>query len=593
MNDEPVAELTRRRDLRAATATALETRQGRIAGARGLTALAAVALVWMATVESVSAAWMGLPGVVFLALVVAHARVIAARARAERSRDWYALALARLDGTWPGHGATGERFADPAHPYARDLDLFGTGSLFQLLSTARTQAGEATLAVWLGAPGSASEVRARQGAVVELAPALDLREALALAGEDVRADVDPGRLSAWGRGGHAPPAVLRGLLAAVAAVALGVVLAWAAGIVGGRLLFTALGLEGAVALLLRARVRRVLAGVDLPAHALGVLAAMLQLVEQADWHAPLLCALRNRLRREGAPPSARIAHLRRLVQLLDARRNQLFAPVGWLLLWTTQTALAIEQWRTTCGGEIGDWLAALGDVEALASLGAHAYGHPDDVMPEVVEAEAVVEARGLAHPLLPVARAVRNDLVLDGTRPLLLVSGSNMSGKSTWLRAVGTNVVLALAGAPVRAHAFRVAPLALGAAIHVEDSLLDGRSRFYAEILRLRAIVDLAAGPRPVLFLLDEILAGTNSHDRRLGAEAIVRGLVARGALGLVTTHDLALAAIVDGLGPRAANVHFADELVDGQLRFDYRLRPGVVARSNALALMRAVGLSV
>src|SRR5262249_20116410 len=148
-------------------------------------------------------------------------------------------------------------------------------------------------------------------------------------------------------------------------------------------------------------------------------------------------------------------------------------------------------------------------------------------------------------------------------------------------------------GGRVGGDGLRLAPLVVGAGIHVEDSLLDGRSRFYAEILRLRAIVDLASGPRPVLFLLDEILAGTNSHDRRVGAEAIVRSLVAGGALGLVTTHDLALAAIVDALGAEAANVHFADELVEGALRFDYRLRPGVVQRSNALALMRAVGLRV
>ena len=168
-----------------------------------------------------------------------------------------------------------------------------------------------------------------------------------------------------------------------------------------------------------------------------------------------------------------------------------------------------------------------------------------------------------------------------------------MSGKSTLLRTIGVNVVLALAGAPVRADRLRLTPLAVGAAIRIVDSLQDGTSRFYAEVKRLSQIVDITRGPLPLLFLLDEILSGTNSHDRAIGAEAIVRSLAASGAIGLVTTHDLALARIADALGARAANVHFEDHLEDGRMCFDYTMRPGVVTKSNALALMRAVGLEV
>jgi len=197
------------------------------------------------------------------------------------------------------------------------------------------------------------------------------------------------------------------------------------------------------------------------------------------------------------------------------------------------------------------------------------------------------------HPLLAPERAVPNDVRLDASLRLLLVSGSNMSGKSTLLRSVGVNAVLALAGAPVCARRLRLSPLALGASIRVQDSLQEGASRFYAEITRLGRIVRRAEETPPLIFLLDEILAGTNSHDRRIGAAAIVRGLVERGAIGLVTTHDLALAEIADGLAPRAANVHFADQLVGGEMHFDYRLHAGVVSHSNALELMRAVGLEV
>jgi DNA mismatch repair ATPase MutS len=188
---------------------------------------------------------------------------------------------------------------------------------------------------------------------------------------------------------------------------------------------------------------------------------------------------------------------------------------------------------------------------------------------------------------------VRNDVVLGGAQQLFIVSGSNMSGKSTLLRTVGINAVLAQAGAPVRARRLRLSPLRVGVSIRILDSLQEGSSRFYAEITRLRQIVDLAGDDRPLLFLLDEILHGTNSHDRRIGAEAVVRGLVDRGALGLVTTHDLALTRMTEGLGARARNVHFEDHLEDGEIRFDYELREGVVEKSNAIALMRAVGLEV
>ncbi len=186
-----------------------------------------------------------------------------------------------------------------------------------------------------------------------------------------------------------------------------------------------------------------------------------------------------------------------------------------------------------------------------------------------------------------------NDVSIGGQPRVLVLSGSNMSGKSTLLRAVGTNAVLAQAGAPVRARSLRLSPLAVGASIQAVDSLQEGESRFYAEILRLGAIVEQATAEPPVLFLIDEFLHGTNSHDRRIGAEAIVRGLVERGAFGFVTTHDLALTHIADALGDQGANAHFEDHLEDGKMRFDYRMRPGVVEKSNALELMRSVGLDV
>ncbi len=236
-------------------------------------------------------------------------------------------------------------------------------------------------------------------------------------------------------------------------------------------------------------------------------------------------------------------------------------------------------------------------MEALCSLASHAFEHPEDPFPEFADDGAVPGGRpGVGHPLLPEARAVRNERAhwaASGSPHLLVVSGSNMSGKSTFLRTLGVNAVLAQAGAPVRARRLRISRLAIGASIRVSDSLQGGISRFYAEILRLRQILDQTKTGQPVLFLIDEFLHGTNSHDRRIGAEALVRGLVERGAIGLITTHDLALADIADALGERAANVHFEDHIEDGKIIFDYVMRPGVVRKSNAIELMRSVGLEI
>jgi DNA mismatch repair ATPase MutS len=255
--------------------------------------------------------------------------------------------------------------------------------------------------------------------------------------------------------------------------------------------------------------------------------------------------------------------------------------------------MAVDRWRAGEGPAIGAWLRSVGEFEALCALAAYSAENPADPFPEIVKCETCFEAEGLGHPLIPVAECVRNDVRLGGPMRAFVVSGSNMSGKSTLLRSVGVAAVMALAGAPVRARRLRLCPLAVGATLRIQDSLQAGKSRFYAEITRVRQVVDLARGPLPLLFLFDELFHGTNSHDRRIGAESVLRGLLERGAIGLITTHDLALAEIVAGIGPQAVNVHFEDRFEDGRMRFDYRMRPGVVEHSNALALMRAVGLEV
>jgi DNA mismatch repair ATPase MutS len=286
--------------------------------------------------------------------------------------------------------------------------------------------------------------------------------------------------------------------------------------------------------------------------------------------------------------------LRRLVSWLDSTRNQMFAPIALAILLPQQLAVAIDRWHAAHGPQIIEWLNAIGELEALSAFGTYAFEHPADPFPTLASEGPAFSAEGLGHPLMVEASAVRNDVALGGGSPrILVISGSNMSGKSTLLRSIGVNVVLALAGAPVRASSLHLSPLVIGATLKVEDSLQEGHSRFYAEILRIKSIVDTARGAVPLLFLLDEILHGTNSHDRRIGAEAIVRAIANLGAIGLVTTHDLALTELPAKLGAVAINMHFEDRLENGKMIFDYRMRPGVVEHSNALALMRAIGLEV
>jgi hypothetical protein len=587
-------EYTRRWEARRACSARYQRQHMRLGNARLAIAVAAAAMAWFAFWHgALSPWWLLLPGIIFVVLVLVHARVIRRRDCASRAAALYEKGLARLADRWAGAGVSGERFLDRAHPYAEDLDLFGRGSLFELLCTTRTRTGEETLARWLLGPASPEEVRARQAAVAELRPRLDLREELALVGEDLRSGISPQALAAWSedlpslasRHARITAAVLSSL--ALVSAALWAVLHRPAPFLAVVLVIMVFSLR------LRPRVQRIIQRIGEPAYGLELLSLVLVRFERERFTSSKLLELQAALNTAGSPPSRRIAHLHRLMELLDSRDNLLVRIIGPPLLWTTQVALAIEAWREANGPSVRGWLAAAGELEALSALANYAYEHPSDPFPELIQDGACFEGEALGHPLLPQSRCVSNDVRLGADLCVLVVSGSNMSGKSTLLRTVGINTVLAMAGAPVRARQLRLSPLTVGAAIRILDSLQDGSSRFYAEITRLRRLLDLTGKSPPLLFLLDELLHDTNSHDRRIGAEAFVRDLVKRGAIGLLTTHDLALGHIAEVLAPRGANVHFEDHIESGKLTFDYRLRPGIVRKSNALELMRSVGLEV
>jgi hypothetical protein len=565
-----------------------------ISHGRLLLGVSGAILLWMAFVQaSISPAWPVGVWLAFGVLAVVHARQLQRYERARGAERVYLRGFDRLGGEWAGTGRDGAMFLE-GHSYARDLDLFGRASLFELLNTTRTEIGEATLADWLRAPAALPEVHARHAAVDELRPMLDFREDVA-----VLASESPvgrtGLLAAWAA--SAPAGfrnALRIMLAAFALVTIALAAAAYFEILESELLFIWVIVEVSLASIWRRRFHHVLHAIDTPEHDLALLAGLLARVESERFTSPRLMALQQRLVTNGVVPSKRIAQLRSLVSWLDSTHNLLFGPIAYVLLLRPQLAVAIDRWHGAYGPAVGEWLRAVGELEAFAALATFAFERPADPFPELVDEAAVFDAAALAHPLIAPAAAVRNDVRLGGGGPrVIIVSGSNMSGKSTLLRSVGINVVLALAGAPVTAGRLRLSAVALGATLHVEDSLQAGHSRFYAEILRIRAIVEGARGPAPMLFLLDEILHGTNSFDRRIGAEGIVRALVDLGAIGLVTTHDLALTELSSMLGTAVVNMHFEDRLENGRMFFDYRMRPGVVEHSNALALMRAIGLDV
>lgn len=531
----------------------------------------------------------------FIGLIVLHGRCRRRMEQARRREAYYERGLARLRGDWSGRGETGAGLVPEGHLYAEDLDLFGRGSLFEMIGAAGTGVGQQRLGDWLAFPASKAVIEARQAAVRELAGRLDLREDLALTALDVEASLAPEALRDWAEAPLvlANPA-LRALAAVLALLTGAALAAWAVTPAGlfpvAVLLLAQLGLTW----WLRERVAAVVRPADDAATELRVLARLLERLEREQFEHEELKRLKREIEVEGQLPSRQVARLVRRVDVLDQlMHNQLLVVAGFFFMGIPQAAMAIEAWRARVGPSIARWLSAVGDFEALASLARFAYEQPDYSFPELVDGPAWFEAESLAHPLLPRATRVSNSVALGGERRLMLVSGSNMSGKSTLLRTIGVNAVLALAGGPVCAKRLRLSPVVLGASIRVQDSLLQGSSRFYAEISRIRGIVGAAGEGKPLLFLLDEIFGGTNSQDRRVGAAAVIRSLVERGAIGLVTTHDLALSAIAEELGGKAVNVHFEDDFRDGKIYFDYRLKPGLLERGNALALMRSIGLEV
>jgi hypothetical protein len=546
---------------------------------------------WLCVRRALPAWTLLAPVVAFIGVLVYHQRVRALRTRAQRAAEFYRAGLDRIHDRWSGKGPTGERFDVHHHIYGDDLDLFGSGSLFQLLCAARTQIGEDILSRWLLAPAPMATIVERHASLAELRDRLALRESMAIEGESLRIELHSETLKKWAQAPNRLGRLwIRAIALLIAALAVAACTVWAIWDLAFPLLAVIIG-DIAVLYFLREPIHEAITAVEHAYDDLKVMSQLLRMIETQVFEAAPLRALQHKLSPHTERASAAISTLATIVNFVEARRNPLLTPLILLLVYPLQTALAAERWRSAHGALIPEWLEVLGEMEALLSLARYAYEHAEYPFPQLINAAPAFKAQGLGHPLIPAAVRVCNDVDISGRTRVLLVSGSNMSGKSTLLRTVGINTVLAMAGAPVCAGSLQLTPLQIGASIRINDSLHEGSSRFYAEITRLRRLFEPME--LPLLFLLDELLQGTNSADRRIGAEGLIRALLARGAIGLISTHDLALTQIAGLDAGALQNVHFQDELTDGKLQFDFKLRPGIVTKNNGLELMRSIGLDV
>jgi hypothetical protein len=512
----------------------------------------------------------------------------------EKRCEYFERGMHRLTGMWQGHGRTGEEFARENHLYQNDLNVIGDGSLFELLCTIRSEFGAERLADYLLEPVSLVESRRRQEAVRELREGAWLREEMDLLGDFRSEDCGYSVFETWlGLTPIVSPGVVRHLLllssAGTSLIGLGILshaLAWNVWLPFMLVLIT---MQAVAAGIYLRRVRPRLDQLRRLTNAFTILQQGLALMEKQKFQSPKLQEMVTRVQSQKA--SSHLKALERLIRFVEQREKEMFHYLSYLLAGGTQLVLAVDHWRSEHQQHFRGWVDAWAEFEALQAIAGFAFEQPGTIFAELVEGDPVFEAVRLGHPLLASKHCVCNDILLNAQSRFYLITGSNMAGKSTMLRTVGLNAVIALAGGPVRAARARLSRLTVCASLAVTDSLLEGKSKFLAEVARLSESIARSRSGEPVLFLIDEILSGTNSKDRIEAAEVVVKILIRGGAVGAISTHDLALSRILDDTTMPGALVHMESDNPDDPLDFDYLLKPGVSRKSNALAIVRMMGI--
>jgi hypothetical protein len=540
-----------------------------------------------------------LTSTVLAVIIVFHRRLRSERARFDRMIRVNTRARDRASLSWDvdlPHTPLPTRPLD--HSYARDLNVIGEESLLRRIGTPVTAVGWRTLQDWLLDPASPADIRERQAAVLELGDAIDLRQEVEQAGIDEELDPDVLEdLLNWAEG----PRLLAGRqwlvplawIGPLAAGSLG--LAQLLDIIAAPLWVLAVAFNLVVTQLLAGDIVAEVDGVGRRSGSLRGFRHIVDRLDRRELDAPLLRLIHDALFGGKAGGAGNIRRLVRATSFIMPRGSLLYLPLQMAFAWDLHVATALDRWKTDSGSRLRGWFDTLGEWEALAALGVLVWDHPDWAMPIIDSDRHRIEARNLRHPLLPVNIAIGNDVAVGPAGTFLFVTGSNMSGKSTLLRAVGANVVLAQAGGPVAAEVMTLPPVQIVTTMRVEDSLAHGVSFFLAELQRLKQVIDAAdsASDRPVLYLLDEILQGTNTAERQIASRRVLRHLTETRSIGVVSSHDLTLIE-GSGLEERAVPVHFSEQFEQHgdrpTMTFDYRLRPGLATSSNALRLMHMLG---
>ena len=544
-----------------------------------------------------------------MALIGYHERVQYVLKITNTRRDIYRQQLARLRRDWSQVSLTTVGVPETHRGTAVDLDLFGDGSLWHLVNLAYTSMGKSTLRDWLLNPAPPAEIKDRQQAVARLAPMNSFREETILHGRMLRASAGIPDFIEWATG----PAWLKqrawlkwsicGLTLAMLLLPLAIVLGWLAP-EWVLLLFGLLAVNILINVVWAGAIHELFNRINAGKYDMLHYTALFQAVVNLPDDCPRLATLKNQMLHDKVVFRRTFRKLQRIMKLADGRRSALFglpyvmAQILWF--WDFHMLALLERWQARFGHDVKHWFAAVGELEALLSIATLARDNPTWCFAQVDAEHQTLSAVAIGHPLLPSETCVRNDVSVGPAGTLLLVTGSNMSGKSTLLRSLGVNTVLALAGAPVCAEQFKLPPVELATSMRITDSLNSGVSFFMAELRRLKSIVEQAkqlestSGP-PLFYLLDEILQGTNTAERHIAVTRVIGHLLKRHTIGAVSTHDLELAD-ADELKDSCQTVHFRETINSGvsgeTMSFDYKLRPGIASTTNALQLLKIVGLA-
>ena len=491
----------------------------------------------------------------------------------------------------------GKQYLPAEHPYANDLDIFGRASLFQYCNRTTSDMGGSVLSQWLLQPATTAVILQRQEAVKELATKNEWRQQLEAYGKEQKiTTVTQSRLQEWLQ---AEPHFINNIFwkvlqYAIPAIIITVIILNLEEVITNPVRNMFLLGSALIALIMAKKIAPLHQQVSKMADELAVLANSIKLVEQTNFNTPLLQSAQSKFVVENTKASIQLKQLKKIVERLDLRLNFIvFIPLAVILQWDIHQAMALEKWKLRNLQNINDWFEAIGQFEALHSFAGLAFNHTEWCYPSFKEQHFYISGQNIGHPLINAAKRVNNNIAINSNEELMLITGSNMAGKSTYLRSIGVNTVLAMAGAPVCASTFTLSPVQIISSMRIADNLEESTSTFYAELKKLKAIIDKVNAGEKIFILLDEILRGTNSLDRHTGSVALVKQLIKHKAACIIATHDVELAKLKDNYPNNILNYHFDVQVANDELYFDYKLKEGICTSLNASILMKKIGIEL